>query len=246
MRWRYHPRPSLADRTSARTFGFIAAAVLAVAAAGCGAAAATLPPTAARHGSTSAPKPGAAAAAQIRADAFATVASRLYREESAGPTGRANAARIAHDQGFLRALESGRPDAIRAAALRELFLPVKHVVRIRVVRGGHTVIDVGGAFVARQESTELRAPDGTDLGRLDVSMQDILGLTKLVERFTGASIVVHGRPGHVLASDPALAAAPIPSSGSVRVAGRAYVARTLDRVGFAGEPLRISVLVPGP
>ena len=209
-----------------------AAALLA---AGCGTAAA---PT--RSPAT----PASVDAAQARADAFATVASQLYRSESAGPAGRRNAARIARDPQLVEALGSGRHGAIRAAALRELFLPVKHVVRIRVVRGGRPVIDVGGSFVAGAESTRLRAPDGTSLGRLDVSMQDILGLTKLVSRFTGAAIVVHGRPGHVIASRPGLARVRMPASGRVTIAGRPFAVRTLDRTGFAGEPLRISVLVP--
>jgi hypothetical protein len=209
-------------------------------AAGCGAAQASHPAATA----TASPSPPSLDVAQVRADAFATVASRLYAEEAVGPAGKRNAARIARDRGFLRALQSGQKAAIRAAALRELFLPVKHVVRIRVVRAGHPVVDVGGSFVSGAESTELRAPDGANLGRLDISMQDILGLTKLVTRFTGAGIVVHGRPGHVVASSPALAGVPMPASGRVTIGGRQYAVRTLTRTGFAGEPLKISVLVP--
>jgi hypothetical protein len=182
--------------------------------------------------------------AQIRADAYAVVAKRVYHEEAAGPEGRRNAARIARDQRFLRALQSGNAAAIRAAALHELFLPVKHVVRIRVVRGGRTIVDVGGTFVSGSEGTELRAPNGADLGRLDVSMQDILGLTKLVRRFTPAEIVVRGRPGHVLASPPGLANVTMPDSGRVAIDGRQWAVSSFTRTGFAGEPLRISVLVP--
>jgi hypothetical protein len=178
-------------------------------------------------------------AAQIRADAFAAVASRLYAEEDKGPTGRRNAGRIAHDQRLIAALVSGRHAAIRGAALRELFLPVKHVVRIRVVRRGRPVVDVGGAFVAGAESARL--PGG--LGRVDVSMQDVLGLTKLVHRFTGAQIVVHGHRGHVIASLPVLRRARLPRSGRITVRGRTYAVRTIRRIGWPGEPLRISVLV---
>src|SRR4051812_46367395 len=169
---------------------FLVPLMAAVLAAGCGAATGTTTPAA-----TATATPAAADIAQIRAGAFATVAARLYREESAGPAGMRNAARIAHDQRFIGALASGNHAAIRANALRELFLPVKHVVRIAVVRGGHTVVDVGGRFVAGAESTELHSATGRPLGKLEISMQDILGLTKLVTRFTPAQIVVHGRPG---------------------------------------------------
>jgi hypothetical protein len=182
---------------------------------------------------------------QARVDAFATVAQRLYREEALGQPGMLSAARIAGDQKLLRALESGNRAAVRAEALYQLFLPAKHVVRLRVVKAGRTIVDVGGAFVAASESHELRAADGTYLGRLDVSMQDLLGLTKLVERFTGAGIVVRGRSGHVEASAPALAHARIPASGQVQIGGRTYLARSFDRAGWTGEPLRISILLPG-
>jgi hypothetical protein len=212
-------------------------AIAALLLTGCAAA-----PTRARL--TASPVPSRDAARQIRADAFATVASRLYAEEAKGRAGRRNAARIARDPRLIRALESDRPAAIRAAALRQLFLPVKHVVRIRIVNHGRTLVDVGGAFVAGQESATMRSPRGRVLGRLDVSMQDILGLTKLERRFTGAQIVVHGNSRHVLATTPALTHLAIPKAGAVSTNGRRYVARSLRRTGFAGEPLRISVLVP--
>ena len=212
--------------------------IAALLAAGCGAAArsATRAATA-----TPAATPGAdAGAAQVRADAFATVAARLYREEAAGPAGIRNATRIARDPAIVAALRSGDRARLRAAALHELFLPVKHVVRIRVVRGRRTLVDVGGTFVAGAES----APVPGGLGRVEVSMQDVLGLTKLVSRFTGAQIVVHGRPGHVIASTPAIQDVRMPASGQVTVGGRPWVVRTIARTGFGGEPLRISVLIP--
>jgi hypothetical protein len=215
---------------------FLVPIMAAVLAAGCGATGAATPAATAT--------PAAVDAAQIRADAFATVAARLYREESAGPAGMRNAARIAHDQQFMTALASGNHTAIRANALRELFLPVKHVVRIAVVRGGHTVVDVGGRFVAGAESTELRSATGRPLGKLEISMQDVLGLTKLVTRFTGARIVVHGRPGDVIASTASIQSVHMPASGRVVIGGRTYAVRTIRRTGFGREPLRISVLVP--
>ena len=151
-----------------------------------------------------------------------------------------NATRIAHDPAIIAALRRGNRAALRAAALHELFLPVKHVVRIRVARGGRTLVDVGGAFVAGAES----APVPGGLGRVQVSMQDVLGLTKLVARFTGAQIVVHGSGGDVIASTPAIRDLRLPASGQVRIGGRPWAVRTIDRTGFRGEPLRISVLTP--
>jgi hypothetical protein len=212
--------------------------IAALLAAGCGAAKGT--PAATATATATATPAAAGSAAQARADAFATVAARLYREEAAGPAGIRNAGRIAHDPAIVAALRRGSHAGLRAAALRELFLPVKHVVRIRIARGPRTLVDVGGTFVAGAES----APVPGGLGRVEVSMQDVLGLTKLVSRFTGAQIVVHGRPGHVIASTPAIQDVRMPASGQVTVGGRPWVVRTIARTGFGGEPLRISVLIP--
>jgi hypothetical protein len=236
-----HERAARPGRAWPRA-GIAALLLGSLAVAGCGTAA-----TAARPAATAtAPAAGPAELpVQARVDAFATVAQRLYHEEALGRPGQLSAARIAGDQKLLRALESGDPAAIRAEALYQLFLPGKHVVRLRVVKAGRTIVDVGGAFVSAAESHALTAPDGTYLGRLDVSMQDILGLTKLVERFTGAGILVHGQSGHVQASAPALVNARVPASGQVQIGGRTYVARSFDRTGWGGEPLRISILLPG-
>src|SRR2546428_752741 len=78
------------------------------------------------------------------------------------------------------------PAALRASALRQLFNPGKHVVRLAVVRRGRTLVDVGGAFVVAPARRELRAASGADLGRLEASMQDVIGYVKLVHRLTGA------------------------------------------------------------
>jgi hypothetical protein len=235
-----HPRPGRRRRTRSAAAGLATLLVAPLVLAGCGAA-----NGAADSRATDPVAPPPERSLQARVDAFATVAERFYRAEALGRPGRLAAARIAGDQTLLRALQSGNRAAIRAEALHQLFLPAKHVVRLRVVKAGRTLVDVGGAFVAAAESRELTAPDGTDLGRLDVSMQDILGLTKLVERSTGAGIVVHGRSGRVQASTPALTHARIPASGPVQIGGREYVARSFQRTGFNAEPLRVSILSPG-
>src|SRR4051794_28652701 len=96
--------------------------IAALLAAGCGAATSAGPAPTVTATATATPV-ARTGAAQARADAFATVAARLYREEAAGPTGIRNATRIAHDPAIVAALRSGRRGALRAAALRELFLP---------------------------------------------------------------------------------------------------------------------------
>jgi len=91
--------------------------------------------------------PSPSTAAGVRADTLVEVAKRIYSQEVAGSVGRGNVGRIARDPALLRALAGSGSGTVRAAALHELFLPGKHVVRIRVTRGGRVLTDVGGRFV---------------------------------------------------------------------------------------------------
>jgi hypothetical protein len=185
--------------------------------------------------------PSPSTAAGVRADTLVEVAKRIYSQEVAGSVGRGNVRRIAHDPALQRAIAGRGPGTVRAAALRELFLPGKHVVRVRVTRGGRAVADVGGRFVVGGITGRLPGAGG----RLEISMQDVLGYRRLVHRMTGAEIVVRGRPGHVETSLPAAAAMSLPSAGTVAVQGQTYVVRQFQERGFGGEQLRVWLLVPG-
>ncbi|HEY7622637.1 MAG TPA: hypothetical protein VH834_22890 [Solirubrobacteraceae bacterium] len=180
---------------------------------------------------------------QVRADTLAGVAKRIYRQEVRGEVGHAAVKRIARDRALLAALGTGNRTALRAAALRQLFDPGKHVVRLSVVREGRTLTNVGGAFVVAPAQLELRTRNGRDLGVLEASMQDVTGYVKLVRRLTGAQIVVRGDAGHVESSfaDPPAA---LPASGTTVVAGRPYVVRSFAETGYAQERLTVWILTP--
>lgn len=188
-----------------------------------------------------------ASPAATHADTLAGVAQRIYRQEVGGTVARAAVRRIARDPRLDRALETGDVRAVRAEALRQLFLPGKHVVRLRVItaRPPHRALtDVGGRFVVGGPAAELRAPDGRFMGRLEVSLQDVLGYRKLVNRLTGADVVIRGRSGHVETSLPAAAAVSLPAGGSVTLHGRGYAVREFHEHGFGGEPLSVWLLAP--
>ena len=203
-------------------------------------AAAALPGCAAEQAEGHDPTPSAPAA--VRADTLAGVARRIYDQEAGGAVGHAAVRRIARDRALLAALGSGNPAALRAAALRQLFNPGKHVVRLSVVRAGRKLTDVGGAFVVAPSDLKLRGAGGADLGRLEASMQDVIGYVKLVHRLTGAQIVVRGAPGHVESSLAAAADAALPASGDATIAGQVYGVRTFRETGFAGEALEVWIL----
>jgi hypothetical protein len=174
--------------------------------------------------------------AAVRADTLVGVARRIYTQEAGGAVGHAAVKRIARDRSLLAALRSGDGAALRAAALRQLFNPGKHVVRLSIVRGGRTLTDVGGTFVVAPAQLALRG------ALLEASMQDVVGYVKLVHRLTGAQIVVRGAPGHVESSLPAAAHAALPAAGTATLAGRTYVVRSFPEKGFAGEALHVWIL----
>lgn len=165
-------------------------------------------------------------AAQVRADTIASVARRIYRQEADGEVGHVAVKRIARDRALLAALRTDDPSALRKAALRQLFDPGKHVVRLSVRRGDRTVVGVGGAFVV---APTRRALPGR-LGTLEASMQDVIGYVKLVRRLTGANVIVRGTSGQVESSLPA--GTPISR----------YVVRSFTEPGYDGERLTVCVL----
>jgi hypothetical protein len=181
--------------------------------------------------------PPATAAAGIRADTLAGVARRIYYQEAAGAVGHAAVRRLARDHALIAAVRADRPAALRAAALRQLFNPGKHVVRLRVLRGGRMLTDVGGRFVVSPARVRVHG----DV--IEASMQDVIGFVKLVHRLTGVQVVVRGAPGHVASSLPGATHAALPASGRATIAGRPYVVRSFRELGFGGEALRVWVLI---
>jgi hypothetical protein len=180
--------------------------------------------------------PPATAAAGVRVDTLVGVARRIYRQEAAGAVGHAAVERLARDRALIAAMRGDRPAALRAAALRQLFNPGKHVVRLRVSRGGRTLADVGGRFVVSPARLRMHG----DV--IEASMQDVIGFVKLVHRLTGAQVVVRGAPGHVESSLPGATEAALPASGAAAVAGQPYVVRSFREAGFGGEALEVWVL----
>jgi hypothetical protein len=175
---------------------------------------------------------------QVRADTLAGVAKRIYHQEAGGEVGHAAVKRIARDRALLAALRTQDAPRLRAAALRQLFNPGKHVVRLSVRHGTSTLVNVGGTFVVSPAQRALPA----GLGVLEASMQDVIGYVKLVHRLSGAQIVVRGAAGHVESSLPSATNATLPASGQVTLAGRSYVVRSFPERGYDGEPLTVWVL----
>jgi len=180
--------------------------------------------------------PPATVAAGVRADTLAGVARRIYDQEAHGAVGHAAVKRLARDRALVAAMRGNQPAALRAAALRQLFNPGKHVVRLSVRRGTRTLTDVGGRFVVAPAHVRVHG----DV--IEASVQDVIGFVKLVHRLTGMQIVVRGAPGHIESSLATAARAPLPASGVATIAGQTYVVRSFAERGYDGEALQVWVL----
>jgi hypothetical protein len=176
---------------------------------------------------------------QTRADTLARVAKRIYFEEVFGSPDRSAFNVIGAEPELIAGLETGHLTLARRALNRVI---VRHAVHERVVRGGRILADVGLKFVVAGQPRPLVAPDGTYLGQMEVSIQDVIGYIKLFHRLTGGEMVVRGSSGQAKSSLAAALALALPSSGPVVVGRRTYFVSSFRRAGFAGEPLEVWIL----
>ena len=222
---------------------------LALAVGGCGST--HTDSTARGEASAPAPSESATAAGGARSGVIAAavrVAAGTYARETRGSKLRRETGRIARDAVLLRALAAGKLSAAQAEAQSQLLSPAnhsEHVTRISVVDGPHVLVNAtlnsDGTFVVAPARVTLTL-QGRHLGTLLVSIQDVTGFVKLVQRRTLASVVVRGTSGQVRASAAAAARARLPLSGTATIAGRRYLVRSLRELGWGGEPLTVWIL----
>ncbi|HEY4997021.1 MAG TPA: hypothetical protein VII03_03430 [Solirubrobacteraceae bacterium] len=165
-----------------------------------------------------------------------------YRIESGGSVIHTDLQQIAHDAALTGALRAGDMRAALAAANGEL---VRHVVQIRVLHGSHVLLDANpSSFDVAGSSIALRSRDGRALGRLQITVQDIIGFIKLERKIDHTRVLVRSSNGLLRTSLPGATALAMPDSGCVRVGRRTYVVSSFGERGYKGESLRIWLLTP--
>jgi hypothetical protein len=181
-------------------------------------------------------------------DSLTQVARRRYAVEVHGGVAIGTLHRVGRDPTLLRTLQSGNLSATRAY-VRQQFPAVWyhwHVSRLRILKGSRVVVDTGVPFVVAPSQMTLRGPGGKVLGTLETSIQDEIGFVRYMHRNYPVDVVVRGRgAAHVKSSLPAAANAPLPSSGSVTLAGRRYAVRSFKQTALAGEPVTVWILTKG-
>ena len=194
---------------------------------------------------SSQPAPCGAATASTYRAAGLGVAQRLAAGERGGTAVRRALHTIESDRVLAAAVAAGDATAVRAEMLVLLFNH-QHIVRIRVLRAGRVLDDVGGPLVLAPVRGLLRS-GGRVVGSFVMSIQDDMGYRLLLSRLAGVHSVIAYR-GRAVMRDVALRPRRLAASGggSVRAGSTRYLVASL-RVGrFPRGSLRVFVLVDSP
>jgi hypothetical protein len=188
---------------------------------------------------------GAAApgsAAQARADTWGLVAERVYYAEHAGSKAELIRRYIESSRAFREAVLAGNAKATRAAIIG-FFGSHLHIVRVRVIRAGRLLIDVGGPHVLGPIAGVIHNARGRVAAHFLFGIQDDLGFTILARAFTGAQTLMREGTLQVMGT---LTPGPaeLPNRGRVTYRGKTYQAYSFDAEAFPSGALRISLLYP--
>ncbi len=186
--------------------------------------------------------PSAATAQQARADTFGRVAERVYYAEHAGSKAELILAYVERSRPFRAAVLAGNAAATRAAII-EFFRSHLHIVRVRVMRAGKLLIDVGGPHVLAPIPGVIRDAKGQVAAHFLLAIQDDLGFQILAHAFTGAQVLMREGKQQVMGTlDPGPTA--VPARGRVAYGQVAYRAYSFNAEAFPTGPLRVSLLYP--
>lgn len=193
-------------------------------------------PRAAAHGC-----PTRAAARHARLEL--RLAEERYTIETRGSTTHADLRYIAHDPILLEALRSGNLAAARAEVnILQHSQLVKHVTRIRIVRGGHVLIDGWPSSFDVGGSERVLRSGGRRLGKVQITIQDVIGFVKLEHRRNATEVLARGAAGQVRTLLPAAKRVRLPRAGCATVAGRSYVVSSFRERNLTGELVTIWLL----
>jgi hypothetical protein len=181
-------------------------------------------------------------AARARANAWGLVAERVYYAEHEGSKANLILGVVERSSAFRKAVLAGNAKATRAAIIG-FFRAHLHVVRVRVMRAGRLLVDVGGPHVLAPIHGVIRDARGGVAAHFEMAIQDDLGFTILARAFTGAQTLM--RVGtHQVVGTLSPGPASVPDRGRITYRGASYDVYSFDAEAFPSGPLRISLLYP--
>ncbi len=178
--------------------------------------------------------------AQAQAATYGLVAERVYYAEHEGSKAELLLHYAERSRPFREAVLAGNATATRAAIIG-FFRSHLHIVRVRVIRGGKLLLDVGGPHVLAPIPGVIRNARGQVAAHFLMAIQDDLGFQILAHAFTGAQVAMREGTRQVMGSlSPGPAT--IPNRGRVVYRGVPYQAYSFMAKAFPSGPLRISLL----
>jgi hypothetical protein len=185
-----------------------------------------------------------AATTQTIATVDAHVAHKIYMGEITGHEVGEDVSHVTSSTELLDALVSSNRAAVYTVVHTIVYTPHWHIVRLRVVKNGKVLADVGGPYIIAPIAGTLRQ-NGVKVGSYVMSVQDDVGYVKLVTRFVGVPIDLY-RGGKLLMGTLQPAPA-LPRDGAVvKVHGATYLARAAQAKAFPDGKLNVVLLVPMP
>jgi len=169
----------------------------------------------------------------------AAAARHIYVDELQGGETRADIGHVTDSRALLTAMVGSNPAAIRAAVHGLVYAPHWHIVRLRVLKAGKVLADVGGPYIIAPVTRTLRW-HGCTVGSYVMSVQDDVGFVKLVSRFIGAPIDIY-RNGSFLMGTLKPAPRVVSTGATVTIAGSAYRANVIQAEAFPSGSLEIAV-----
>jgi hypothetical protein len=179
------------------------------------------------------------------AGVYAAVSRGIYAAETRSREVTADRAHITGSRALLSALASNDQGAVYAAVHALVYTPHWHIVRIRVLKAGRTVADVGGPDVIAPLSGALRWR-GRTLGTYVMSVQDDAGFVKLVSRFVGIPVNLYKGGSLVMGTLRPPPPSTVSSGATVSVGGVSYRAYVYSARAFPSGTLRVALFVPMP
>lgn len=181
------------------------------------------------------------ASTAVLASVDEAAASRIYAGELHGGEARADVAHVTESQALLGAVANANSAAVQRAVDALVYAPRWHIVRLRVLRGGIVMSDIGGPYVIAPIKRTLRW-HGRRVGSFVMSVQDDVGYVKLVARFIGVPIAIYKDRSFVMGT---VSQAPrsVSDGATVTIAGSSYREQVLTAKAFPTGSLRIVLFV---
>jgi hypothetical protein len=196
-----------------------------------------------RAGRSGAEACGSASAAVVSTVDVAA-ARRIYSGELYGGQVRADIGHVVGSQALLSAMAASNMAAVQAAVHGLVYAPHWHIVRLRVLKAGKVLADVGGPYIIAPVTGPLKW-HGRPVGSYVMSVQDDVGFVKLVSRFIGTPVAIY-RNGSFLMGTLKPAPHGVRTGATVTIAGSTYRTNVMQAGAFPSGSLQIALFAKEP